>query len=83
MAPCTPHLTFLLTLVSSAPSEKKATLKGTESSYSRVLSEKERESLAMEEMFDKAKRLDVDDDEIEGIPKTGNTDVGYDDDDWN
>ena len=37
----------------------------------------------MEEMFNRAKKLDVDDDEIEGIPKTRNTDVGHDDDDWN
>jgi hypothetical protein len=37
----------------------------------------------MEEMFSKAKKLDVSDDEIEGIPKTGNTNAGYDDDDWN
>ena len=38
----------------------------------------------MEEMFSKAKKLDVsDDEEIEGIAKKGNTDVGYDDDDWN
>ena len=78
-----PLPTSVLTLVSSATSEKKATIKGTGSSYSRVLSEKEKESLAMEEMFSKAKKLDVSDDEIEGIPKTGNTDAGYDDDDWN
>lgn len=37
----------------------------------------------MKEMFDKAKRLDFDDEEIEGIPKRGNTDAGFDDDDWN
>ena len=73
----------MLTSVSSAPSEKKARIKGTGSSYSRVLSERERESLAMEEMFSKAKKLDVNDNEIEGIPNTGNTDAGYDDDDWN
>jgi hypothetical protein len=48
-----------------------------------VASEKERESLAMEEMFTKAKTMDLSDEDIEGIPKTGNTDAGYDDDDWN
>jgi len=52
------------------------------SSYQRVLSEKEKEELAMKEMFDKAKRLDFDDEDIEGIPKRGNTDAGFDDDDW-
>jgi hypothetical protein len=52
------------------------------SSYQRVLGEREKESLAMENMFSKAKRLDLSDEEIEGIPKTGNTDAGYNDDDW-
>lgn len=49
------------------------------------MSEKEKESLAMEEMFHKAKKLDISDDEeeIEGVSKAGNTDAGYDDDDWN
>lgn len=71
----------MLILVSQAPVEKKKTvLKG--SSYQRILSEKEKEELAMKEMFDKAKRLDFDDEDIEGIPKRGNTDAGFDDDDW-
>lgn len=71
----------MLTLVSQAPVEKKKTvIKG--SSYQRILSEKEKEELAMKEMFDKAKRLDFDDEDIEGIPKRGNTDAGFDDDDW-
>jgi hypothetical protein len=52
------------------------------SSFQRIMSDKERESQAMDEMFEKAKRLDVDD-EVEGIPKVGNTDVGFDDGDWN
>jgi hypothetical protein len=70
-----------LSIVSQAPVEKKKTVvKG--SSYQRVLSEKEKEELAMKEMFDKAKRLDFDDEDIEGIPKRGNTDAGFDDDDW-
>ena len=71
--------------VSMAPSEKKATTTSAGSSYQRVMSEKEKEKAAMEEMFSKAKRLDVnhDDEPVEGIPKTGNTDAGYDDDDWN
>ena len=71
----------MLTLVSQAPVEKnKTVIKG--SSYQRILSEKEKEELAMKEMFDKAKRLDFDDEDIEGIPKRGNTDAGFDDDDW-
>jgi hypothetical protein len=71
--------------VSMAPAEKKIATKSAGSSYQRVMSEKEKEKAAMEEMFSKAKRLDVnnDDEPIEGIPKTGNTDAGYDDDDWN
>jgi hypothetical protein len=71
--------------VSMAPAEKKAATTSTGSSYQRVMSEKEKEKAAMEEMFSKAKRLDVshDDEPVEGIPKTGNTDAGYDDDDWN
>ena len=70
--------------VSSAPSERKTTLlKGKGSSYTRILSEKEKETLAMEEMFFKAKKLDLSDEEIDGIPKAGNRDAGFDDDDWN
>ena len=46
------------------------------------MSEKEREEQARKEMFEKAKRLDLSDEEIEGIPKTGNRDAGFDDDDW-
>jgi hypothetical protein len=70
-----------LIVVSQAPVEKKKTvIKG--SSYLRILSEKEKEELATKEMFDKAKRLDFDDEDIEGIPKRGNTDAGFDDDDW-
>lgn len=69
--------------VSSAPVDKKAALKkGDGSSFARVMSEKERESMAMEEMFSKAKKLDVSDEEIEGIPKRGNTDGGFADEDW-
>jgi hypothetical protein len=37
----------------------------------------------MEEMFTKAKKLDLSDEEIDGIPKTGNRDAGFDDNDWN
>lgn len=71
-------------VVSQAPSEGRFVPRrgGGVSSYTRVRSEKERESQAMEEMFSKAKKLDQSDDEIEGIPKKGNTDAGYDDDDW-
>jgi len=71
-----------MTPLSQAPSEKKATPKKTGSSFQRVMTEKEREEQAMQEMFSKAKKLDVSDEEIEGIPKTGNTDAGFDDDDW-
>jgi hypothetical protein len=69
--------------VSSAPSEKKATTKKEGgSSFNRVMSEKERETQAMEEMFSKAKRLDLGEDEIEGLPKGGNTDGGFVEEDW-
>ena len=74
---------FPIEIVSSAPSERKTIVKDSGSSYQRVLSEKEKESLAMEEMFNKAKKLNLGDEEMEGIPKAGNTDAGYDDDDWN
>lgn len=85
LSPLPPPALYLpiagLSIVSQAPVEKKKTaVKG--SSYQRVLSEKEKEELAMKEMFDKAKRLDFDDEDIEGIPKRGNTDAGFDDDDW-
>jgi hypothetical protein len=74
----------LLTEVSQAPAEKRSAVKSSGgSSFQRVLSEKEKEMLAREEMFKKAKKLDLSDEEIEGIPKTGNTDAGFDDDDWN
>lgn len=77
-------LFMVLTEVSQAPTEKKTSVKsGGVSSFQRVLSEKEKEMLAREEMFQKAKKLDLSDEEIEGIPKTGNTDAGFDDDDWN
>ena len=72
--------------MSSAQLDNKKTIsKGGGSSYTRIMSEKEKESLAMEEMFHKAKKLDISDDEeeIEGVSKAGNTDAGYDDDDWN
>jgi len=46
------------------------------------MNEKERENLAMEEMFSKAKKLDLGDEEIEGIPKEGNTDGGFAEEDW-
>lgn len=83
MTPRKRTLVMLLTVVSMAPTEKKTVARPGGSSYQRVKSEKEKEKAAMEEMFSKAKRLDVHDDEpIEGIPKTGNTDAGYDDDDW-
>jgi len=69
--------------VSSAPADKKTTpQKQGGSSFTRVMGEKERENQAMEEMFSKAKRLDVSDDEIEGLPKAGNTDGGYAEEDW-
>jgi len=69
--------------VSSAPVDKKPALKkGDGSSFARVRSEKDRENMAMEEMFSKAKKLDVSDEEIEGIPKMGNTDGGFADEDW-
>ena len=45
--------------VSMAPAEKKAATTSAGSSYQRVMSEKEKEKAAMEEMFSKAKRLDV------------------------
>lgn len=69
--------------VSEAPIAAPSKVKTQGSSFQRIMSDKEKESQAMDEMFEKAKRLDVDDDEIEGIPKKGNTDVGFDDDDWN
>ena len=63
--------------------DRKATpTKGAGSSFARVMSEKERENLAMEEMFSKAKKLDLGDEEIEGIPKEGNTDGGFAEEDW-
>jgi hypothetical protein len=68
-----------------APAEKRGVVRQGGSSYQRVMSEKDKEKAAMEEMFVKAKRLDIGDEEepIEGIPTSGNTDVGFDDDDWN
>lgn len=69
--------------MSEAPVEKSTTKRTGESSFQRILGAKEKEAQAMDEMFNKAKRLDFSDDEIEGIPKTGNTDAGFDDDDWN
>ena len=75
--------TFPVEIVSSAPSERKTIVKDSGSIYQRVLSEKEKQSQAMDEMFSKAKKLNVSDEEMEGIPKVGNRDAGYDDDDWN
>jgi hypothetical protein len=46
------------------------------------MSEKERQEQAMEEMFSKAKRLDFEDEPVEGIPGEGNRDGGFDDGDW-
>lgn len=46
------------------------------------MSEKEKREAAMEEMFSKAKRLDFEDEDVEGIPQTGNRDAGFNDDDW-
>lgn len=69
--------------VSEAPIAAPSKVKTRGSSFQRIMSDKEKESQAMDEMFEKAKRLDVDDDEVEGIPKKGNTDVGFDEDDWN
>ena len=48
------------------------------------MTQKEREALAREEMFQKAKRLEGSDDEkIEGVNVAGNIDGGFNDDDWN
>jgi hypothetical protein len=69
--------------VSKASSEKKVvtSVKQTESSYRRVMSEKEQEEHAMEQMFAKARKVDLSEDEKEVRPKV-HTDVGYNDDDW-
>jgi hypothetical protein len=76
-----PHI-FATNLVSSATVEKKST-KAETSSFERVMSEKERESMAMDDMFRKAKRLEGSDDEgVPGESTTGNTDGGFNDDDW-
>ena len=70
--------------VSEAPPEKTAAARsGARSRYQRMLSDKEKEQAAIEDMFSKAKRLNDEDEPIAGIPTTGNTDAGYDDDDWN
>jgi hypothetical protein len=52
------------------------------STFTRVMSEKEKQEQAMEEMFSKAKRVDFEDEPVEGIARAGNTDGGFDDDDW-
>jgi hypothetical protein len=73
---------LILLLVSAAPTEKKTPVKTGGTSFTRIMSEKEKREAAMEEMFSKAKRLDFEDEQVEGIPRTGNTDAGYNDDDW-
>jgi len=62
--------------------DKRPVVGSRGTTFTRHQTDREKQHAAIEEMFSKAKRLDFEDEDVVGISRTGNTDGGFNDDDW-